>query len=84
MEKCIFNNGICTVERRLLYELIEKRINMEKCIFDNNINCKHFTNNEYRCIIFKQKCDILESKYRTEIGISTFGDAISLTFKGND
>jgi len=84
MEKCIFDNGICIVGRRLLYELDDKRKNMEKCIFDEDIDCKHFINDEYRCLISKQKCDVLESKYMAEVGVNTFGDVVSLIFKGKD
>lgn len=60
-----------------------RKIYAEKCIFDSDINCKHFINNEYRCFIFKQKCQVIESKYKFEIGINTFGDVVSLTFKQN-
>lgn len=54
-------------------------MNMKACIFNNTIGCGHFINGEYRCIIFKQKCDNL--KYRTEYGINQFGDLVSLIFK---
>lgn len=52
---------------------------MTQCIFDNNIDCKHFINEEHRCFIFSQRCDSL--KYKMEFGINQFGDIVSLIFK---
>lgn len=54
---------------------------MERCIFDRDIDCRHFIDDEYRCVIFMQKCEIIKSKYKTEIGINTFDEITSLIFK---
>lgn len=52
---------------------IEKTV---KCLF-TDMECKHFINKEHRCIIFKQKCDLIP---KVMWGINQFNELVEMSF----
>lgn len=50
-----------------------------KCIFHSDIECGHFINDEYRCMIFGSKCENI--RYRMQYGTNQFGELVELIFR---
>ncbi len=48
----------------------------KKCLFVNE-ECKHYMGNEHRCVICKQKCEVMPNMM---YGINQFGELVELIF----